>query len=61
MIKVTGLNELAQAIEYEEIVRTHEARAKKAIIKARKDDLLAQGIDKELASVMAKVFTEYGI
>lgn len=54
MIKVNGLNELAQYIEYEEIVRTHEARAKKAILKARVNELTAQGIDKELAIVMAK-------
>lgn len=54
MIKVNGLNELAQYIEYEEIVRTHEARAKREILKTRVNELTAQGIDKELAKVMAK-------
>jgi hypothetical protein len=54
MIKVTGINELAQAIEYDEIIRTHEARAKRASLNARVNELTAQGIDKELAKVMAK-------
>lgn len=61
MIKVTGLNELAQEIAYNEIIRTHEARAKKSAIKARKNEIKAAGVDPELAKVMAKVFTEYGI
>lgn len=55
MIKVTGLNELAQAIEYDEIIKTHEAKAKRAADKARLNELIAQGIDKEVAKVMVKV------
>jgi hypothetical protein len=55
MIKVTGLNELAQAIEYDEIIKTHEAKAKRAENKARLNELIAQGIDKEVAKVMVKV------
>lgn len=36
-------------------------RAEKEARKAYKNDLIAQGIDKETAEVMAKVFTEYQI
>lgn len=51
----------AQAIEYERIVRTHEKRAKAAIIKEKTAEYIAQGIDKTIAAVMAKTFYEYGI
>lgn len=55
MIKVNGLNELAQMIEYDEIVRTHIKKAEKAIKKQRTAELMTQGIDPELAKVMASV------
>lgn len=61
MIKVTGLNELAQCIAYSEIIREHEARAKREAVNTRKKQMIAEGVDKELASVMSKIFTEYGI
>ena len=51
----------AQAIEYERIVRTHEKRAKAAIIKEKVAEYVAQGIDKNIAQVMAKTFYEYGM
>lgn len=51
----------AQAIEYEQIVRTHEKKAKKAIIKEKIAEYVAMGIDKTLAAVMAKTFYEYEI
>lgn len=52
---------MAQAIEYERIVRTHEKKAKSAIIKEKVAEYVAQGIDKTIAQVMAKTFYEYGI
>lgn len=55
MIKVTGLSELSNYIAYEEIVNTHIKKAERAIKKARINELTAQGIDKELAKVMASV------
>lgn len=51
----------AQTIEYERIVRTHEKKAKAAIIKKKTAEYIAQGIDKETAAVMAKTFYEYEI
>ncbi len=54
MIKVYGLNELAQAIEYEEIILKHIKAAKKAQEKARLNELIAQGIEKEVARAMVK-------
>jgi hypothetical protein len=51
----------AQAIEYERIIRTHEKKAKAAIIKEKTAEYVAQGIDKTIAAVMAKTFYEYGI
>ena len=56
----TGIR-TAQAIEYERIIRTHEARAKKAIIKEKTAEYVAMGIDKTIAAVMAKTFYEYEI
>lgn len=55
MVKVTGLNELAQAIEYDEIVRKHIQKAERQARQTRVKQLMAQGIDRELAQVMANV------
>lgn len=55
-MKVTGINELAQYIEYEEIVRKHERKAKKEIKKEKINELVAQGIDKEIAKAMTEAF-----
>ena len=55
MIKVEGLNELAQIIEYEEIVRNHIKKAEKTIKKQRTAELIAQGIEPDIAKVMANV------
>ena len=52
MTKVIIPTELVNAIAYEEIVRTHERRAKAAIKKERVKELIAQGVDPELAKVM---------
>ena len=52
---------MAQAMEYERIVRTHEKKAKSAIIKEKVAEYVAQGIDKTVAQVMAKTFYEYEI
>ena len=53
--------DFAQAIEYERILRTHEKKAKKEIIKEKTAEYVAQGIDKEMAAIMAKTFYEYNI
>lgn len=52
---------VAQAIEYERIVREHEKRAKKEIIKEKVAEYMSEGIDKMVAEVMAKTFYEYGL
>ena len=52
---------IAQAIEYERILRTHEKKAKAAIIKEKTAEYIAQGIDKTIAAIMAKTFYEYNI
>ena len=52
---------VAQEIEYERILRTHEKRAKEAIIKEKTAEYIAQGIDKTIASIMAKTFYEYNL
>ena len=51
----------AQDIEYERILRTHEKKAKQAIIKEKTAEYIAMGIDKTIAAVMAKTFYEYEI
>lgn len=55
-MKVTGINELAQYIEYEEIVRKHERKAEREIKKEKINELVAQGIDKEIAKAMTEAF-----
>ena len=52
---------VAQAMEYERIVRTHEKKAKSAIIKEKVAEYVAMGIDKTIAQVMAKTFYEYEV
>ncbi|MBR2540360.1 MAG: hypothetical protein IKE85_05990 [Mogibacterium sp.] len=54
-MKITGLNEWAQAIAYDEIVEKHIKKAEKEIKKNRIKELIAEGIDPEVAKVMAKV------
>ena len=56
---ITLTNIAINYIEEQEIIRKHEAKAKKVLIKQRVDELVAQGIDKEIAKVMAKVEWEY--
>lgn len=60
-MKITGLNELAQIIAHDEIVRTHEKKAMKEIKKQKIAELVAQGIDKELAKVMVNSFVAVGL
>lgn len=55
MTKVNIPTELINIIAEEEIIRTHEKRAKAAIKRERVKELVAEGIDKELAKVMASV------
>lgn len=54
-MKVTGLNELAKIVEYNNIVDTHIKKANKVIKKTRKQELIAEGVDPEIAAVMASV------
>ena len=53
MTKVNITTEQINFIAYEEIIRTHEKKAKAAIKRDRIKELMAQGIDKEMAQVMA--------
>lgn len=53
--------EMAQAIEYERIIRTHERKSKAAIIKEKVAEYVAAGVDRSMAYTMAKVFYEYEI
>ena len=54
MVEIKGLNELAQIIAYDEIAKTHIKKAEKEATNNRVKELMAEGIDKELAKVMAK-------
>lgn len=57
---MTG-TEIFKNYEYENIIRTHEKRAKKEIVKEKVDEYVAMGIDKEIAKTMANVFYDYNI
>lgn len=57
MIKVTGLNIIEEIVNEEDLLRKVERDSKKDRI----NQLIAQGVDKEMAKIMVKVFNEYGI
>ena len=57
MIKVTGLNVIEEIVNDEDLLRKVERDSKKDKI----NQLISQGVDKEMAKIMVKVFTEYGI
>lgn len=57
MIKVTGLNVIEEIVNEEDLLRKVEKDSNKEKVK----QLIAQGIDKEMAKTMVKVFKEYGI
>lgn len=61
MKKIIINTEMVNAMAEEEIRRTHERKAKSTLIQQRVKELIAEGIDKELAKVMAKVEYEYNI
>lgn len=53
MISVTIPRELIQQIEYEEIVRKHERKAKRVLIAQRVKEIMSEGVDKEMAKIIA--------
>lgn len=55
MTKVIITTEQVNAIAYNEIIRTHERKAKAAIKRDRVKELIAEGCDPEIAKVMASV------
>ena len=55
MKKITITSEMVNAIAEAEIIRTHIKRAERAIKRERTKELIAEGIDKDLAQVMASV------
>ena len=57
MIKVTGLNIIEEIVNEEDLLRKVERDSKKDKI----NQLISQGVDKEMAKIMVKVFNEYGI
>lgn len=61
MKKVIIPTELVNIIEETEIVRKHEQKAKRAIKKQKVDELVAQGIDKEIAKAMTEAFMACGL
>lgn len=61
MRKIIITTEMVNAMAEEEIRRTNERKAKRTLIQQRVKELIAEGIDKEIAKVMAKVEYEYNI
>lgn len=55
MKKIIITSEIVNIIAEEEIIRQHEKKAKTAITKNRVKELISEGIDPEVARVMAKV------
>lgn len=61
MLKVYGLNEIAAMVEYDNIIKDVERKSKRQAIKGKTKELIDQGIDKEIAEVMATSYYEAGI
>lgn len=55
MRKITITTEMVNIIAEEEIIRTHERKAKADIKKNRIKELISEGVDPEIAKVMASV------
>ena len=55
MTKIMIARETMNLIAEEEIIRTHEKRAKRAIKRDRIKELITEGVDPEIAKVMASV------
>lgn len=55
MKKIIVSNEVVNAFAEEVIIREHEKKAKREIKKNRVKELMAQGIEKDVAEVMASV------
>lgn len=55
MKKITITTELVNIIAEEEIIRTHERKARAEIKKNRIKELISEGVDPEIAKVMASV------
>lgn len=51
-MKVRGLNDLAKMVEYSTMIENHEKKAIKEIKKQRIAELVAEGVDKEIAKVI---------
>lgn len=56
-MKITGLEIISEFVEETDRIK----KAEKEIRKQRIAELIAQGIEKQLAEVMVDVFTEYGV
>ena len=57
MMKVLGINELAEIIEENNRIE----KAEREIKKDKAKELIAEGVDNEIAKVMASVMFEYGV
>ena len=55
MTKIMIARETMNLIAEEEIIRTHKRRAKRAIKRDRIKELITEGVDPEIAKVMASV------
>lgn len=61
MTEVSIPRELLNRIAEEEIIRTHERRAKRELQKQHTAELVAQGIDKDIAKAMTQAYWNCGL
>ena len=57
MMNVLGINELAEIIEENNRIEKAEREIKKDKVK----ELIAEGVDNEIAKVIASIMFEYGV
>lgn len=56
-MKVNGLNEVSKLVDKENL----RNRIEKEFINSKVDEMVENGVDKEMAKVMAKAFFECGV
>lgn len=61
MKNISMSRELLNLIAEEEIYKKHEKKCKREVLKRRTNELVAEGIDKQLAKVMAQSEYDCGL
>lgn len=56
-----NLNNLMNIMAEEEIIRKHEKKARREIIKQRAQEMINEGVEPKMAKYMATIFYDYNV